>query len=243
MVTHGSLLEALAQLLASRGVNLAAWGLAFARVAPVLAIVPAFGLRALSPPTRASIALLLSLLVLPAVRPGILPSLPLPVLLLTEIMRGTVVALGAAIPLWIATMVGGLVDTLRGSQDAVTLPTIEGRTTWLGALFALLAGAIFLGTGGPAHVVALLATAPVPWDRAVVRTVADLAAGIGIAVAIAAPLLAASVILEIAGALVAGLLTGADAALLAPIRSLALLCLTALLFERIASFLALSLQR
>jgi hypothetical protein len=71
------------------------------------------------------------------------------------------------------------------------------------------------------------------------RAAANLAAGIGIATAMAAPLLAASLILEIAGALVARAASPAHlSALLAPIRSLALLALTAIFLDRIAAFVA-----
>ena len=47
------LLESVAQLLGAEGVDLGAWGLAWARVAPAVGIVPAFGLRALPAPVRA----------------------------------------------------------------------------------------------------------------------------------------------------------------------------------------------
>jgi hypothetical protein len=68
----------------------------------------------------------------------------------------------------------------------------------------------------------------------------NLASGISVATAIAAPLLAASLVLEIAGALVARAASPAHlSVLLAPIRSLALLALTAILLDRIAAFIAL----
>jgi hypothetical protein len=55
----------------------------------------------------------------------------------------------------------------------------------------------------------------------------------------AAPLLAASIVVEIAGALVARAAAPAHLhAFLAPIRSLALLILTALLLNRMAAFMA-----
>ena len=236
---RGSWLEALARLLEGSGLDLGAWGLAFARVLPILVIVPAFGLRALSVPVRAAAALLLSALIVPAVRPAAGQAIPWPPLLLFELARGTLVAIAAAVPLWSATMAGGIVDSLRGSQDQVELPTVEGRPSPLGALFSLLAATIFLSTGGPAHVVGILAASPPDGESAVVRAVANLSAGIGIATAIAAPLIAASLVLELAGALVARAASPAHlAALLAPVRSLALLALTAILLERMAAFVA-----
>jgi type III secretory pathway component EscT len=238
-MSQPGLLESLARLLEEGGIDLDAWGLAWAKVAPVVAIVPAFGLRALSAPIRAAAALVLAAIIVPTVRPAVIGPGPMPVLLLTELARGTVVALSAAIPLWAATMAGGVVDALRGSQDLVTMPTVEGRATPLGVLFSLLAATIFLGLGGPAQVVGALASSPPGLGDGATRAASDLASGIGIAVAIAAPLLAASIVVEIAGALVARAASPAHVhAFLAPIRSLALLVLTALLLHRMAAFMA-----
>jgi len=243
-MSDAGLLQTLARLLETGGIDLAAWAVAWARVAPVIAIVPAFGLRALSAPVRAAAALLLAAVIIPLVRPLANGPLPYPVLLLTELARGTLVAIVAAVPLWAATMAGGVVDALRGSQDASPMPTVESRATPLGVLFSLLAAVLFLGLGGPAHVVGILATGPLELQGGAARAATDIAAGIGIAVAIAAPLIAASVVLEIAGALVARAASPAHLhAFLAPIRSLALLTLTALLFERIATFMALFVNR
>jgi len=234
------LLETIARLLETQGIDLAAWGLAWARVAPVVALVPAFGLRALSAPVRAAAALVLAAVIAPALRPVVGSVLPFPVLLLIELVRGTLVALSAAVPLWAATMAGGVVDALRGSQDSLMAPTVEGRASQLGVLFSLLAAALFLGMGGPAHVVGSLTSSPIGLEDGVHRAARDIASGIGIAVAIAAPLIAASIILEIAGALVARAASPAHLhAFLAPIRSLALLTITALLLDRIAAFIAL----
>jgi flagellar biosynthesis protein FliR len=235
---RGSWLEALARLLEANGVELGAWGLAFARVLPVLVIVPAFGLRALSAPVRAAAALLLAALIVPAVRPTPAPMAAWAPLLLLELARGALVAVAAAVPLWSATMAGGIIDALRGAQDQVELPTVESRPSPLGALFSLLAGAVFLWSGGPAHVLGVL-TAPPLDESGVVRAIANLAAGIGLATAIAAPLIAASLVLELAGALVARAASPAHlTALLAPVRSLALLALTAILLDRMLAFVA-----
>jgi flagellar biosynthesis protein FliR len=236
----GSLLEALAHLFEASGFDLAAWAFAFARVLPVLVIVPAFGLRALSAPVRAAAALVLSAVIVPAIRPPSGIVVPWPPLLLFELARGTLIAVAAAVPLWSATMAGGIVDALRGAQEQVDAPTVEGRPSPLGALFALLAATIFLATGGPARLVGTLASPPPSLENGVARAAANLATGIGIATAIAAPLLAASLILELAGALVARAASPAHlSALLAPVRSLALLGLTAIFLERIAAFIAL----
>jgi len=235
---NGSFLEALARLFEEGGLDLAAWGLAFARVMPILVIVPAFGLRALSAPVRAAAALVLSAVIVPAIRPAS-GALPWPPLLLFELARGTLVAVAAALPLWSATMAGGIVDALRGAQDQVDAPTVEGRPSPLGALFALLAATIFLGTGGPARLVGILVSPPPSLESGLARAAANLASGIGLAIALAAPLVAASLILELAGALVARAASPAHlSALLAPVRSLALLALTAIVLDRMAALLA-----
>jgi len=235
-----SLLETLTRLLERGGFDLAAWGLAFARVLPVLVVVPAFGLRALSAPMRAAAALVLSAVIVPAIRPAGAMALPWPPLLLFELTRGVLVAVAAAVPLWSATMAGGIVDALRGAQEQVDAPTVEGRPSPLGTLFALLAATIFLSTGGPARLVGILASPPPSLENGIARAAANLAAGMGIATAIAAPLIAASLILELAGALVARAASPAHlSTMLAPVRSLALLALTAIFLDRIAAFLAL----
>jgi type III secretory pathway component EscT len=234
------MLPALARFLEANGVDLTALGLAFARVAPVVAIVPAFGLRAMSPALRAAVAVLLASAILPALRPSVAGVSAAPALLVLELARGTVVAVAAAVPLYVAAMSGGVVDALRGSQDLVAMPTVEGRATSLGVLFSLLASALFLGMGGPARILATLATGSIDVAHGAARVAADLAAGVQIAVTLAAPLLAASIVVEIAGALVARAASPAHLhALLAPVRSLLLLALTALLFDRLARFLAL----
>jgi type III secretory pathway component EscT len=235
---RGSLLTAIAELFDRHGVDLARWAFAFARVMPIVVIVPAFGLRALSAPVRAAIALLFGALLLPAVRPMAGPLVPWPAELVFEVARGTLVAITAAIPLWSATMAGGIVDVLRGAQDQTDIPTVENRTSPMGALFSLLAATIFLASGGPAHVVGLL-IAPPDVTSGVARAAANLARGIGIATAIAAPLIGASLVVEVAGALVARAASPAHlSALIAPIRSLALLALSAILLDRLAAYIA-----
>jgi flagellar biosynthetic protein FliR len=243
MLKDVGLLEALAHLLETGGIDLAGWAVAWARVAPVIAIVPAFGLRALSTPVRAAAALLLAAVIIPAVRPLASGPLPFPILLITELARGTIVAVAAAVPLWAATMAGGTADALRGSENTSPMPTVEDRATPLGTLFSLLAATLFLGLGGPARVVGLLAS-PIQLEGGAARAAADIAAGIGVGLAIAAPFIAASVVLEIAGAFVARAASPAYLhVFLAPIRSLALLTLAALLLERIATFMALFVGR
>jgi type III secretory pathway component EscT len=241
--SSAALLTEIARAFSDAGIDLASVGLAWARVAPTVAIVPAFGLKALPAPARGVIALALGVSIFPALTGVVVAhgSEPWPLLALEEILRGLPIALGAAIPLWAATMAGGLVDTLRGAQDQTSFATVEGRVSPLGVPFALLASAIFLGTGGPARVVTELASrelAPHP----VLAAANDLVHGIGLAVAIGGPLLAAALVLEIAGALVARAASPAQVHLLiAPLRALGLLAVIGIVLDRIAAVLALAI--
>jgi type III secretory pathway component EscT len=234
-----SVVATVAEAFARSGVSLGALGLAWARAMPAVTLVPAFGLRALPVPARAVMGLAFAASIFPALAPAVTDSsAPWPVLAAAELARGFPVALAAAIPLWAATMAGGIADSLRGSQEAPTAPTVEGRATPMGIPLSLLASAIFLATGGPARVVKSLALAPAPAHPLLAAT-DDLVAGIALAVALGGPLLAASVVIEIAAALVARAASPAQVhALLAPLRAIATLSVMAVVLERIASVLA-----
>lgn len=236
------LVEAVATLLGASGVDAFALARAWARAAGVVTLVPAFGLGALPRPARALVALALAWLVWPALGPSSLPTTaPWPLALAAEAARGLPVAIAAAVPLWAATSVGGLADALRGATGDARLAVVEGRATPLGALTSMLASYIFLATGGTARVAsALVAEAHVsPLDAAA----RDLASGISVALAIGAPLLVASLVLEVASALVARASTPAQiAVVIAPAKSLGLLAVMALLLDRVAAALALAVR-
>lgn len=234
----GTVVEAFA----ASGVDLAALGLAWARAMPVVTLVPAFGLRALPVPARAVLGLALAASIFPALAP-VSSHGPWALAAVIEIARGLPIAIAAAVPLWAATMAGGLVDALRGANDAASAPTVEGRATPLGVPLSLLACAIFLATGGPSRVAAALATrelAAHPLEAAA----QDIVGGIGLAVALGGPLLAAAVVVEIAAALVARAATPAQIhALLAPLRAIGLLGVMAIVLERVAAAMALASAR
>lgn len=230
--------EVLARALADAGVDLARLGLAWARVAPTVAIVPAFGLRALPAPARAVLALALAASLAPGMAPAAVGPGAWPLALLGEVLRGLPVALAAAIPLWAATMAGGLADSLRGAGQAQPVAVVEERASPLGLLLSLFASATFLALGGPAHVLAVLASPPAdtPMLLGAVRTVLG---GVGLAVALAAPLLGGAVVLEVTFALVARAASPTQVgALVAPLRSVAVLALAVLALEAMARLLA-----
>jgi type III secretory pathway component EscT len=227
--------------LARGGVDVAGLGRAWARAMPSITLVPAFGLRALPAPSRALLGLAFAACVAPGLAPQTAPigdTRELGWTLVVEVARGLPIAIAAAVPLWAATMAGGVADALRGAADGPSLATVEGRPTQTGALFSLLACALFLGGGGPARVAAALAVAP-PAAHPVLAATADLTQGIALAVALGGPLLAAGTIAELASALVARAAAPAQVqALLSPLKALGMLLVMALVFERIAAVLA-----
>src|SRR5258708_3720813 len=138
-----SFVGSVSDALAGAGIDLAALGLAWARVMPTMTIVPAFGLRALPAPARAAMALAL---------------------------RATV-------------------------------------------------------------------------DHPLLAAATDISAGIALAVGLGGPLLAASVIVEVAASLVARAAAPAQIhALLAPLRALGTLAILAVVLERLATVLARTVQ-
>jgi flagellar biosynthetic protein FliR len=229
------LASTLVELLRVEGVELGSLGLAWARIAPTVALVPAFGLRATPASFRITAGLLLAASVAPALTSSI-PAGPWAGALLRSLLAGVPLALGAAIPIWIATTAGGVVDALRGGSDATTLPVLEGRQGAVGALWGLLACVGFLASGGPARV-ALAALEP-PSLGALPRVILGLVSGLTVAVVVAAPMLAASVLLEVSVALVVRAASPASlAAVLSLGRNAVLLLLCALFFERMATLL------
>jgi flagellar biosynthesis protein FliR len=238
-----STIGTVAQALSISGVDPGALGLAWARAMPSVVIVPAFGLRALPAPARIVMAIAFAASVFPALTPvASTATWPWPLLLLAEAARGLPVALAAAVPLWAATMAGGVADALRGSQETLSAATVEGRATPLGVPLSLLACAIFLATGGPSRVVFALALRS-PESHPLLAAADDVVGGITLAVAIAGPLLAAAVVVEVAAALIARAAAPAQVhALLAPLRALGSLAVMAIVFERLATALAKAVQ-
>lgn len=233
-----SLVGLVEQAFRERGVDLARVGLAWARASPAVALVPAFGLRALPTAARGVLGLALAATIFPALPPVAAHAGPFWLSAVQEALSGLPIATAAAIPLWAATMAGGVADTLRGSNETHPAPTVEGEASPMGIAFSLLAGAMFLATGGASRIAAALAAPAAPFPP-LLRVTEDLAAGIAIAVAIGAPLLAASIVIEVAGALIARAATPAQLhLLLAPLRALALLAVLAITLQRMSEVLA-----
>jgi type III secretory pathway component EscT len=180
--------------------------------------------------------------VAPALRA--VPALGLPLWLecAGEAFRTLPFALGTAAILWAALMAGGLVDNLRASRDTVELPVFDEATTPFGALFGLLVALGFLETGGAARIASALAEPRLHTSFAIAAE--RLAASVGIAVGVAAPLLAGSVLIELAAALVARSASPAYVTpVLAPLRSLGVLFVAWLALDRMVELLVLLASR
>jgi flagellar biosynthesis protein FliR len=213
-----------------------AWALAWARAVPLVIIVPAFGLGAVAAPVRVALALGIAGAIAPALRGTVDPSVPLWFALLREAGRTLPLALGTAAILWAAIMAGGLVDNLRGAHEGTELPILEQPATPLGALFGLLVALGFLETGGVERVARVLSAPRLQTSFAVAAE--RLADSVGIAVAIAAPLVVGSILIELASAFVARAASPAYVApLVAPVRSLGVLFVVWLALERIVELL------
>jgi len=230
--------QILQPVLASLVGDLRGWALSWARVTPAATLLPAFGLNALPAQTRAALCLALAASIAPSLQPAE-SAAPFGVALMLEAAAGLPVALAAAGALWAAGMAGGLTDNLRGARETQALPNVDEGTSPLGALLSMLVALIFLEGGGASRVAAAL-TEPIALSNGVLWRVArGLTHSIELALAVAAPLAAVSIVVELANALIARSASPAYiAALLAPLRSIAILVAFALLFERMASLLA-----
>ena len=213
-----------------------AWALAWARALPLLVIVPAFGLSGVAAPIRVALAFGIAGCIAPALHGIATAGVPFWFALLREALSGIPVALATAAILWAAVMAGGLIDNLRGGRESVELPVLDEPTTLFGAMFGLLVALGFLETGGAARVAAALAE---PRLHATFAVAAErLSASVGIAVAVAAPLVVGSLLLELGGALVARAASPAYIApLVAPLRSLGVLFVVWLALDRVVELL------
>jgi flagellar biosynthesis protein FliR len=235
-----SVLDALAGAFVAAGVEPRAWALGFARAIPTVTLVPAFGLSAVPPQTRLVLGLSLGLCIAPALA-GRADSGGIFVIAMgREAFAGLPVAMMAALTTYVATMAGGLIDDLRGGRESVTLPVLPEQLPPVSVLFGLLASLAFLELGGAGRVVSALASPLLSARFSWLSVVQAFAGSVELAFAIAAPLAVACVLLEAASALIARAATPAFIGpVLAPLKSVALLGVLALVLERIAELLAL----
>jgi type III secretory pathway component EscT len=220
--------------------DLPAWGLSAARMLPAVTLIPAFGLAAVAVPIRIALSLSLAIVVLPSMEPSLATDQSFAIAFGRELLRGLPLALEVSAVLWAASMAGGLIDNLRGARESSSLPTLEEPAPPLAALLGLLAAVLFLEGGGAARIAAALVATPDTSGSLMLGVALELARSVEVAVAIAAPLAAVSIVTEVALALVARAASPAHIlALVAPLRSVVLLAVAALVLERMAALIAL----
>jgi flagellar biosynthesis protein FliR len=219
-----------------------AYALAWARVLPIVVLVPAFGLGGVAAPIRVTLAFGMAGAIAPALRALPEPRVPFWLACSREALSTAPLALGTAAILWAAVMAGGLVDTLRGARETVELPVLDEAGTPFSALFGLLVALGFLETGGAARIATALAEPRLHSSFAIAAE--RLAQAAGIAVGVAAPLVAASVLIELSAALVARSASPAYVApWLAPLRSLGVLLVAWIALDRMVELLVLLASR
>jgi flagellar biosynthesis protein FliR len=192
---------------------LVAGGLVAARVFALLTFVPAFGVRSLPAPVRIALALVLAVVLYPAVAPATLPHGPVAILALVakEVLVGASLGFVVALAFAALDMAGRLVDATRGATLAEVLdPLTAERTSPLAELHVQVGLLTFLALGGQRALVLALArsyeTVPLAAFPTATRGLAPLAGGairlsadaIAVALVLAAPALVALYLSEIA---------------------------------------------
>ena len=113
----------------------------------------------------------------------------------------------------------------------------------MGALLGLFAAIAFLFTGGAARVAAALAQPDLQLYAPLERSTHTIIAGIELAIAVATPVVVAAVVVEVAAALMT---RAAEAvtlpAVIAPLRSVVLLGVVAVMLDRMLELLALAVR-
>lgn len=210
----------------------------FFRILPTVIVVPAFGLRGVSPQVRASMALVLAFAVAPTASLSVLEPGGVVVSWAVDVLVGLPLALAAALPLWAATMAGGLVEDLGGPRVDAQLAVSRDASTPVATLLSLLSGALFFAAGGPKAIALAVGRTTLATD-VLSRTVSTLAAGATVALVVAGPILAAHVVSTASSVVLVRAPFAAARGLVPTLRSVALLAFLALSLERIAVLVAL----
>lgn len=219
---NGALWGVLSELLQRAGVTWQQLLFAWARVLPLVTIVPAFGSRLMPAPARAVFGVGLAALLTPAVVFHVPERADLVIGFVRELFRGLPIALATGALLWAAMMAGGLIDDLRGASQQQSTVLQDARTP-LSGLTGLFATGAFLELGGVESAVASLVSEPVA-GPALLGAVRELVGALHITFALCAPILCVSVVWEVASALIARAASPAHVqSLLAPLRAVVVL--------------------
>jgi type III secretion protein T len=127
--------------------------LALARMMAMISVMPAFTRLGVTGMLQASIALALSLPLLPLIASAVdaanMTTAVIIFLLLKEAVIGTVLGVVLGIPIWAAEAAGDILDLQRGSTFAGLMdPSAAAETSVTGTLFAVTIIALFFAVGG-----------------------------------------------------------------------------------------------
>jgi type III secretion protein T len=144
---------ALNPLLEQAGLYIIAAAVCVARIGGLMAIFPGFTRLGLSGVLRGSVALVLTFLLVPAVKDAWTASAPstgeAALLIFKETIIGLTVGLVLGIPFWAADAAGSFLDVQRASTLANLFdPSQAEESTITATLFTLLSLALFYGAGG-----------------------------------------------------------------------------------------------
>jgi len=128
--------------------------LIFARMVPLLVLVPFLGAKTVPRVARLLFAGCLTIIFLPNIvvhlRQDIVMSMFFIGLMLKEVVIGFILGFLASIPFFIAQSSGSLIDHIRGSSSLqVTDPTTQTQTGPVGILYNYVLIAVFFTIGGP----------------------------------------------------------------------------------------------
>lgn len=229
-------LEALGALVSWLGLELEPLMLAVARVFPALVLLPIFAARLMPVPARAALSAAIAIVVLPGIQPGPARGASLPLELAYQALIGLPPALSAAAFLWAAGMTGAVIDDVRG-QSQVQSRVLE-QSTPLGTLTGLFAAVGFMQLGGVERLAQALLDAEQSLQRPFLGAAHNIVAGVDVALALAAPVLALVVVVDVAGGLVAKAASPAHIQQLwTPVRAFILLGALSLLLNTVLSLL------
>ncbi|HEX4477383.1 MAG TPA: flagellar biosynthetic protein FliR [Polyangiaceae bacterium] len=240
MVEPG-LVDAIVAVARASGQDLAAWGIAWARVMPTVLIVPAFGLGLLPAEFRVAMGLALATAIAPSVHP-VATGIAWPAVIAVEAVRGVPVAIAAAVSLWAATVAGGTADTAIGTARLrADSGLAAGGHTPLAVLFGLLAAMLFLELGGATRIALRLATLGTGAEVPLAAAVRNLSVGIDVAASVGAPLLVVGLTFDVTLALASRELPALRGeTFVAPLRTLVVLVATAAVFDRVVEWIGIA---
>ena len=191
--------------------------LVLARTAGIFTLVPIFGASQVPMPVRVSVAVVLALVFVPLCAPAgtgllVVDVLPMALMMAREALIGIVIGFVTVLVFAAIQMAGDLIDLQTGFSFASMVDPVNGSQTSVGGRFHhLLAGLLFFATNahhimlrGLADSFQLAPVGQLSLNAAVTGGVVDLFAGLFVvAIKIAAPVVAAVFLADVALAILA----------------------------------------